>query len=95
MFDLISRDLVYVSLLLHQDDSLHGLVGVGVVLGELPEARFPSERFRHDRKRRRRRNRLIRRGTARFTDPLRPLHGFGKRTDADVRTDQARLMQLI
>ena len=50
MFDLIGWDLVYVSLLLHQDDSLHGFVGVGVVLGELPEARFPPERFRHDRR---------------------------------------------
>ena len=44
---LVSWDLVHVSLLLHQNDSLHGLVRVGVILGELSEARLAPERIRH------------------------------------------------
>ena len=32
MVHLIGWDLVYVSLLLHQDDALHGLIVVGGVL---------------------------------------------------------------
>ena len=53
MVHLIGWDLVYVSLLLHQDDSLHGLVGVGVILGELSEARLAPEWIRHCGERRR------------------------------------------
>ena len=50
---LVSWNLVYVSLLFHQNDSLHGLVRVGVVLGELTEARLAPERIRHCGERRR------------------------------------------
>ena len=55
MYDkyLVSWNLVYVSLLFHQNDSLHGLVRVGVVLGELTEARLAPERIRHGGERRR------------------------------------------
>ena len=66
MFHLIGWDLVYVSLLLHQYDSLHGLVGGGVVLGELSEASpFPPERIlRHDAT-----VRLLKQGCLRYPNP--------------------------
>ena len=71
MFHLIGWDLVYVRLLLHQYDSLHGLVWFGLVLGERPETRFPPE-FLHDG-RRRRRTRLMQ-ASRRFPNPRRSLY---------------------